>query len=127
MSKSKIRWTDYTLNYYLWRCTKISPGCKNCYMFAQAYYFGQNPNEPLGERFDRAEIELAGFKKRSIVFVNSMSDTYHEAAPVRWIHRIHNNARSHPDQHFLLLTKRIERALALSPHQIGRASCRERV
>jgi protein gp37 len=60
--------------------------------------------------------ELKNFKAGSIIFVNSMSDTYHESVPVAWIHSIHNTAAAHPDKVFLLLTKRPERALALSPH-----------
>lgn len=110
MGKTNIGWCDYSLNFYTWDCTKVSPGCANCYMMAMASRYGK----PL---VGRPQWRAAAYKElRSIpagatVFVNDMSDTYHDSVPDEWIHRIHNAAAYlRPDLTFLLLTKRPERA-----------------
>lgn len=117
MAKTSIEWADNTLNFYTWDCTRISPGCKNCYMMTMAASF----NRPLvgKPQWRGANVykELRALKPGAVVFVNSMSDTYHENVPVAWIHAIHNAAAYlRPDVTFLLLTKRPERTLALSPY-----------
>jgi protein gp37 len=118
-----IAWATDTLNYYTWNCNKVSEGCKNCYAAAMAARF---PANSARLAFDgapnwrnNAMKELRRLKSGAVVFVNSMSDTYHEKAPVKFAHWIHNLAAyERPDVTFLLLTKRPERALALSPHLI---------
>lgn len=115
MSKTTIEWASHTLNFYDWSCQKVSPGCKNCYAEHLAMRRGMVFNKPPEWR-DNAWKELRTMKPGSVVFVNSMSDSYHELVPVEWIHRIHNAARQRPDITFLLLTKRPERAYGLSPH-----------
>ncbi|MCA9915218.1 MAG: DUF5131 family protein, partial [Anaerolineae bacterium] len=44
MSETNIRWATHSWNPYLWRCTRVSPGCKNCYMMTMAQRYGQDPN-----------------------------------------------------------------------------------
>lgn len=110
MSKTQIEWTDYTWNPYLWRCTKVSPGCQHCYMMALAVRRGQDPGGSFGTRWPAAMRELRTFPPGVVIFVNSMSDTYHVEASVMDIHRIHNAALTHRDKTFLVLTKRPERA-----------------
>lgn len=110
MSKTNISWTDYSLNPYLWRCQKTSPGCKNCYMMTQARKYGQDPNGEFGTRWPAAMRELRAIPDGAVVFVNSMSDTYYEAAPDKDVHGVHNMALSRPGVTFLVLTKRPERA-----------------
>lgn len=115
MSETNIGWTKYSWNPYTWNCNKVSPGCKNCYMFSMARNLkGQDAAGAPSWR-ESAMKELRKFEAGP-VFVNSMSDTYHEGAKIAWVHRIHNTARLHPHLTFLLLTKRIERAAALAPY-----------
>lgn len=111
--ETNIEWASHTLNFYEWACQKVSPGCKNCYAESLAIRYGRIFNRPPAWR-NAAFKELKTMKPGSVIFVNSMSDTYHESAPVHWIHSIHNTARQRPDVTFLLLTKRIERAYYLS-------------
>ncbi len=119
MGKTNIEWCDYSLNFYTWDCTRVSEGCKHCYMMAMANRY----NRPLVGRPQwrgaNAFKELRAIPSGSLVFVNDMSDTYHESVPVKWIHSIHNTAAYiRPDLIFLLLTKRPERAYALR-HQLA--------
>lgn len=114
MSKTHIGWTDNSWNPYLWRCRKVSQGCKNCYMMALATRYGQDPTGPFGTRWEAADKELKTFKPGEVVFVNSMSDTYYERASDDDVMRVHATAARRPDLTFLVLTKRPERALALA-------------
>lgn len=115
MSESNIGWTKYSWNPYTWNCTKVSLACKNCYMFEMARNLRGKDATGAPQLREAAWAELRRFESGP-VFVNSMSDTYHEDVPTAWIHRIHNTARQHPHLIFLLLTKRIERAAALAPY-----------
>lgn len=116
MGKTSIEWASHSLNFYTHHCNLVSPGCRNCYAKALAERYqgrGAFDGSP-GWRGARAARELAALPSGAVVFVNSMSDTYHERVPVRYIHAIHNAAAYlRPDVTFLLLTKRIERAFAL--------------
>lgn len=119
MGKTNIEWASHSWNPYTWNCNKVSPGCANCYATALSdRYDGKNSS---GGQFSGAPAwranaarELRTFKNGSVLFVNSMSDTYHEGAPVKFVHWIHNAAVARPDLAFLLLTKRPERAYYLS-------------
>lgn len=113
MSKTNIAWTDYSLNPYHWRCQKTSPGCKNCYMMAQARKYGQDPTGAFGTRWPAALRELRAIPDGAVVFVNSMSDTYYEAAPDADVHAVHHMALVSSGVTFLVLTKRPERAFYL--------------
>lgn len=114
MSETNIEWASHTLNFYTWACQKVSPGCKNCYAQSLAVRYGRDFDAPPAWRGKNAIKELMKLPAGAVVFVNSMSDTYHESVPVAWIHGIHNAALLRPDVTFLLLTKRIERAYGLS-------------
>lgn len=105
MTKTNIEWADKSLNFYNWKCDKVSAGCKNCYMMAFARRMGKNP---IGtpEWRKTARKEYLALKSGDVVFVNSMSDTYHEKVDRRYIHWIHNYIWQRPDVTFLLLTKR---------------------
>lgn len=116
MGKTKIAWCDYSWNPYQWRCQAVSPGCANCYARNLAKRYGKDFGGPFATRWPAALKELRTFEAGSRVFVNDMSDTYYEKATHADIHRVHNAARQNPHLYFLLLTKRIERALALAPY-----------
>ena len=111
MGKTMISWADKSLNFYNWYCTKISAGCKNCYMFAMRKQFDRNPDHL--EWRETAMKEYHALKPGEVVFINSMSDTYHETAPLEWIQRIHILIAGKPDVRFLILTKRPYRALMI--------------
>lgn len=118
MGDTNIAWADKSLNFLLWRCDKVSEGCAACYMMTMARKRGQEPSariSGMGHRFDAALRELRRFEDGQVVFVNSMSDTYHDLVPLIWIQHMHEAATSNPQHTFLFLTKRPERLLELSP------------
>lgn len=123
MGKTNIEWATHTWNPYRWNCTPISPGCKHCYAHERATRFPQAANggsflNPIARRGAPSQKELKTFPAGSVIFVNSMSDTYHETAPLRYIHSIHNTALLKPHLTFLVLTKRPERVYGLR-HQLA--------
>lgn len=86
---SKIEWTDATWNPVR-GCTKISPGCKNCYAETFAERFRGVPGHPFEQGFDlRLVPDKLGdpFRWRTprMIFVNSMSDLFHEDVPTDYI------------------------------------------
>lgn len=117
--KSQIEWTESTWNPVT-GCTKISPGCAHCYaerMARRLHAMGQ-PNYRNGFRPSVHERSLEmplGWKKPQTVFVNSMSDLFHEDVPFEFIARVFEvmqRARWHLYQ---ILTKRAERLAELAP------------
>ena len=91
-TKSSIEWTESTWNP-LTGCTKISPGCKHCYaerMAKRLQAMGQ-PNYRNGFKLtlhDHAlEIPLH-WKQPQMIFVNSMSDLFHEEVPLEFIQKV---------------------------------------
>jgi protein gp37 len=116
---SPIEWTESTWNPVT-GCTKISPGCKNCYakrMAERLQLMGQ-PNYVNG--FDLTlqpqalELPLR-WKKPQRVFVNSMSDLFHDDVPFDFIQRVFDVMRRAHWHQFQVLTKRAERLEQLSP------------
>lgn len=116
MGKTNISWATKSLNWYNWYCTKVSAGCKNCYMFAMRKQFGREDTW-LKWRANALK-EYNALKPGDVVFVNSMSDTYHEDAPLEWIQHIHQLAVDRPDVTFLHLTKRIKRVEQLASNLV---------
>lgn len=114
---SKIEWTDTTWNPVR-GCTKISPGCTHCYAETFAERFRGVPGHPYEQGFDLRLVPeklLAPFRWRSsrMVFVNSMSDLFHESVPDEYIcrvARVMDRANWHTYQ---VLTKRAERMTKL--------------
>ena len=110
---SKIEWTDTTWNPVR-GCTKISPGCTNCYAETFAERFRGVPGHPYEQGFDLRFIPeklLEPFQWRSsrMVFVNSMSDLFHEDVPDDYICRV-AEVMDQADWHtYQVLTKRAER------------------
>lgn len=120
MGETTIEWATKTLNFFSWNCTRVSSGCANCYAAEMSKRFSRNSNGGIFSNpptwRTNAVKEYRKLKSGDVIFLNSMSDSYHESVPVKWIHNIHNMAMLRPDVTFLLLTKRPERALALSPY-----------
>lgn len=116
-SKSSIEWTEYTWNPVT-GCTKVSPGCLNCYaerMAKRLQAMGQ-PNYREGFKVTVHENVLKapfGWRRPSMVFVNSMSDLFHKEVPVFFIQKSFEVMRSLPQHQFQILTKRAERLAEL--------------
>ena len=115
---SSIEWTESTWNPVT-GCTKISPGCKHCYaerMALRLQAMGQT-NYTRGFEVTLHERALAlplTWKKPQTVFVNSMSDLFHERVPVVFIQRVFTVMRQASWHTFQVLTKRAERLAEFS-------------
>lgn len=116
-NSSSIEWTEATWNPVT-GCTKISAGCKHCYaerMAKRLQAMGQ-PNYAKGfevTAHDHAmELPLT-WKKPRTIFVNSMSDLFHETLPLQVILRIFEVMRRADWHRYQILTKRSERLLEL--------------
>ena len=114
-----IEWTEATWNP-LTGCTKVSPGCKNCYaerMSGRLQLMGQ-ANYANGFKLTLQPHMLGvplRLKKSRRIFVNSMSDLFHKDVPEDYIRRVFDvMAEAHWHQ-FQVLTKRAERLEELSP------------
>jgi protein gp37 len=119
MAQSSIEWTESTWNP-LTGCTKISPGCKLCYaerMAKRLRAMGQ-PRYANGFELTLHEdvLELPrSWQKPQLIFVNSMSDMFHEDVPARFIRKTFDVMRRASWHQFQVLTKRSDRLLELSP------------
>jgi protein gp37 len=115
---SGIEWTDATWNPVT-GCTKISPGCKHCYAerLATRLRAMGNPRYRNGFAVTLHEDQLTlplRWKRSKRIFVNSMSDLYHEAVPDEFIRRVFDVMLAAPQHVFQILTKRSERVAALA-------------
>jgi protein gp37 len=116
-SKTSIEWTQMTWNPVT-GCTKISPGCKHCYAETMAHRLRAMgaPRYRDGFRLTLHEdlIDLPErWKKSRLVFVNSMSDLFHQDVPVEFIRRVFGTMRRCPQHQFQVLTKRAERLIEI--------------
>ncbi len=113
---STIQWTDSTWNPVT-GCTKVSPGCKNCYARTFAERFRGVKGHPYEQGFDlklwpeRLTLPLK-WRKPRLIFVNSMSDLFHERVPDEFIEQVFEVMRKANWHTFQVLTKRSERMLA---------------
>ena len=109
-----IEWTDSTWNPVT-GCDKISPGCKNCYADRMAPRLKAMGNPRYLNGFKvTLHHDLVDLPKRwrrpRRIFVNSMSDLFHEAVPLDFIKGIFDTIEESPRHTFQVLTKRPERA-----------------
>lgn len=115
---SGIEWTESTWNPVT-GCVKVSPGCQYCYaerMAERLQAMGQ-ANYVNGFRLTlhphMLELPLK-WKKPQTIFVNSMSDLFHEEVPLSYIRRVFD-VMARADWHrFQILTKRADRLAELS-------------
>jgi protein gp37 len=127
---SGIQWTDATWNPVT-GCSKVSPGCAHCYaetmavrMWGKQYpvrYTDERPRrfDEVWTHQDRLDQPLR-WKKPRRIFVNSMSDLFHEDVPDAFIDRVFAVMALAPQHTFQILTKRAERMRAyLSNHEVG--------
>ena len=116
-TNSSIEWTSSTWNP-LTGCTKVSQGCKNCYaerMAKRLQAMGQY-NYRNGFKLTLHEHVLdtpLQWKQPQLIFVNSMSDLFHEDVPLEFILRVFSTMSMASWHTFQVLTKRAERLLVL--------------
>lgn len=114
---SKIEWTDATWNPVR-GCNKISPGCKFCYAEVFAERFRGVPGHPYEQGFDLRLVperleEPLKWKKPRMIFVNSMSDLFHEEVPKQYIKEVFKVMTKAHWHTFQVLTKRSDRLLEI--------------
>jgi protein gp37 len=128
---SKIEWTDATWNPVR-GCTKVSPGCAHCYAETFAERFRGVPGHPFEHGFDLRLVpekidepfRLAGSR---MIFVNSMSDLFHEDVPDEFIERV-AAVMLRADWHiYQVLTKRADRMAALLHTKLRDAAARPHI
>ena len=110
MKTTKIEWTESSWNP-ITGCTKISEGCKNCYaelMAKRLKFMGQKKYKNGFElTIHESVFDLPlKWKKPQIIFVNSMSDLFHESLPFEIIKKIFNTMNKCSWHIFQILTKR---------------------
>ena len=116
---SAIEWTGSTWNP-ITGCTKISPGCKNCYAerMAERLKATGQPNYVNGFKLTlhphALELPLS-WKKPQRIFVNSMSDLFHKDVPVEFILQTFQVMRKANWHQYQILTKRADRLRELDP------------
>ncbi len=116
---SAIEWTDATWNPVT-GCTKISPGCKNCYAerLAKRLQLMGNPRYTAGFDLVLHEDQLSlplRWKQPRRVFVNSMSDLFHRDVPDAYIRAAFRTMEQAHWHAFQVLTKRADRLAELAP------------
>lgn len=113
---SKIEWTQATWNPVT-GCTKVSPGCKNCYAERMAKRL-QAMGVPQYRNAFRLTLQPKTldlplrWRKPRLVFVNSMSDLFHERVPLAFIQEVFSVMQIASQHTFQVLTKRPEVALS---------------
>lgn len=129
-TNSGIEWTEATWNPIV-GCTVISPGCTNCYAMRMARRLeamGQPKYEGVTRisggrakwtgavKFDNGSVDLPKkWTKGRLIFVNSMSDLFHEGVSFEYICKIFDVIRDTPQHTYQILTKRSSRLRELSP------------
>lgn len=114
-TNTAIEWTDKTWNPTT-GCNKVSPGCKHCYAETLTKRFPQNfPNGFDFMLHPKRLEEPKRWRKPSRVFVNSMSDLFHEQMPLSFLQQVFRVMKESPRHVFQILTKRHERMLELAP------------
>ncbi len=130
---SSIEWTESTWNPVV-GCTPVSPGCLNCYAARMALRLQTMPGK-TGQKYartasrardgrpvfsgrvnlDEASLDAPrSWRLGRIIFVNSMSDLFHEDVPFDFIRRVFDVMESCPQHTFQVLTKRPERMIELA-------------
>jgi protein gp37 len=127
-SNSSIEWTETTWNP-ITGCSKISPGCDNCYAIREARRLSGNPSPAVRQAYNGTTHRLNGrtnwtgilrpipsrleqplhWKQPRRIFVNSMSDLFHEDVPDSYIHAVADVMKSANRHTYQVLTKRAER------------------
>ena len=117
-ASSSIEWTEATWNPVT-GCNKVSQGCKHCYADRLAHRLKAMGNPRYAQGFevtlhhDLVRLPLA-WKKPKRIFVNSMSDLFHEEVPLEFVRSLFETMEEAHWHTFQILTKRADRLLTLS-------------
>jgi protein gp37 len=117
--QSNIEWTESTWNPVR-GCTKVSAGCKFCYAQTFAERWRGIPDHPYEQGFDLRLVpekleDPLRWRRPQMIFVNSMSDLFHESIPLEYIRQVFD-VMAEADHHtFQVLTKRADRLRKLAP------------
>ncbi len=119
MVRSRIEWTHATWNPVT-GCSKVSPGCDHCYADRMAKRL-----QAMGVHKYRNGFEVTlhpdvldaplRWQKPQIIFVNSMSDLFHEKVPFEYVQQIFDVMRRADRHIFQVLTKRSKRLVRYAP------------
>ena len=125
-ANSKIEWTDATWNPVR-GCTKVSPGCKHCYAETFAERFRGVPGHPFEFGFDlRIVPEKLGdpirWSRPQKIFVNSMSDLFHEDVEDSYIEQVCNVMLAANWHTYQVLTKRADRLQRMLKTKLKKAA-----
>ncbi len=118
-TRSNIEWTEMTWNPVT-GCTKVSQGCKHCYAERMARRLEAMGSDRYRNGFhvtlhpDLLDVPRS-WRQPRVVFVNSMSDLFHDDIPLAYIQRVFATMRDCPHHTFQVLTKRSERLADLAP------------
>ncbi len=117
-TQSKIEWTDVTWNPVT-GCTKISHGCKHCYAERMAKRLQMMNSKKYQKGFSVVTHESAlsdplHWKHPKLIFVNSMSDLFHQAVPTTFIESVFDVMNRAPQHTFQVLTKRLYRVARIN-------------
>jgi len=138
--KTGIEWTEATWNPIA-GCSIVSPGCTNCYAMREAgrwlrcepKFAGLTQPSKAGpvwtgevRLWEKALDQPLRWKTPRRIFVNSMSDLFHEAVPDEWIDRVFGVMAVCKHHRFQVLTKRADRPRRTSRPRLGRPRRRER-
>ncbi|HYV95667.1 MAG TPA: phage Gp37/Gp68 family protein [Chitinophagales bacterium] len=120
MAQSSIEWTQMTWNPTT-GCTKISAGCKFCYAEVMSKRLHAMGIEKYRNNFKLtlhpdSLLDPYSWKKPQLVFVNSMSDLFHQDVPLKFIQQVFKVMNDLPQHRFQILTKRAERLETLHRH-----------
>jgi protein gp37 len=117
---STIEWTEATWNPVT-GCDQVSPGCAHCYAKVFAERWRGIPGHPYEQGFDlrlwpkRLDVPLR-WRKPKTIFVNSMSDLFHEDIPLEFVEQVFATMREAHWHTFQILTKRHDRLAELADH-----------
>ena len=129
-TRTAIEWTELTWNPVA-GCSVLSPGCTNCYAMRMAARLAAMGVEKYARttrltggrhkwngriNLDHAALdEPYRWKRSRLVFVNSMSDLFHEDVPIAFIQSVFHVIRETPRHTYQVLTKRAERLAEIGP------------
>lgn len=126
-AKSEIEWTNATWNPVT-GCTKVGPGCDNCYAERFAERFRGVPGHPFEPGFDltlrpKRLNQPFEWRKPRMIFVNSMSDLFHKKIPKSYVDRVFDTMIAANWHTYQILTKRSSLMRSYINARFGAAGC----
>lgn len=117
MIKTKIQWTDATINFWM-GCQKVSEGCKYCYLFRDKDRYGQDASKITKVSDSTVKAHLRALKEPAKIFTCSWSDFFIKEAD-EWRADAWKTIKNNPQHTWQILTKRPERIADNLPDDWG--------